>query len=355
MPEERLPPPHDFDAEEAVLGSILLNNDTFPDVLVTGLRPDCFVEGNYSIIYKACLELHEGGKAIDEITLAHHLMDDGKLELIGGVSTLTRLISITPSSLSAGYYAKILCDMAAKRMLISAAGQIAQSGYDPAFSIDEGLDRAEELILSIRGRLANTISRRIRLIALRKLTSEPPEYEATINGTKFKLSAGVLMDYGKVAAKVMEALDFVPRYEKKETWSECVNTLLQRLKRSETPTSASVQAELKLAIKRGLQKRREGTEYEDIAAGCYIERQHNSRVYWFFQPQWTIQWLKRYMGKTYTTSKLWSIMEDWGGIEAKIELGNDNKKRVKLWGLPPDFADKVEFSEEEEPKIPDWL
>lgn len=353
MDSERLVP-HDSDAEMAVLGSILLDNDTLVGI-ATSLRDSDFFEEEHRLIYKTCLELHEAGEAINQVTLSRLLLDAGTLEQVGGASYLSNLMLQTPTSLHANYYAKMVSDMAAKRMLITASGQLAKIGFDPDIPIGDGLDQAEDVIMSIRGKLARTVSRRIKLEALRKVDTRPPSYEAVINGVKFKFSAGELMSYKKVASRIMEELDFVPRFEKEDKWAETVNTFLQSIKKSKAPLAASLQAEIKLCIKRGLQRRREGTEYEDVASGCYIERQHQGKLYWFFQPQFVIKWLKRDIGRNFTHPRLWSIMEDWGAVAVNIELGNSDKKKVILWGLPPDFADKEEFAQEEDGGIPEWL
>ena len=138
-------PPHDLEAEEALLGSILVDGEQIGRIHLE--RTDFFGDGHQAI-YEAMASLHERGEGIDQITVAHELHCQGKLENIGGAGYLSYLISITPTSLHAPYYAKIIRGCAFNRSLIAAAGQIAQIAYenkDP----QESLSNSQSVLSSI--------------------------------------------------------------------------------------------------------------------------------------------------------------------------------------------------------------
>jgi len=127
--------PHNEEAEEATLGSVLIDSS---QVASLDLQPSAFFDSRHQAIYQAVLDLYKQGEGIDQITVSHELQRKGKLESIGGVAYLSHLISITPTSLHAPYYAKVLRDCSFSRNLIAAGNRIAQIGYrneDPQQSV----------------------------------------------------------------------------------------------------------------------------------------------------------------------------------------------------------------------------
>jgi replicative DNA helicase len=129
--------PHNEEAEGAVLGSVLIDSS---QVASLDLQPSAFFDSRHQAIYQAALDLYRQGEGIDQITVAHELQRKGKLEPIGGVAYLSHLISITPTSIHAPYYAKVLRDCSFSRSLITAGERIAQVGYrneDPQQSVTD--------------------------------------------------------------------------------------------------------------------------------------------------------------------------------------------------------------------------
>ncbi len=122
MIDEQLPP-HNSDAEEAVLGSVLIDGECIR--LLSLVPSDFFVETN-SDIYQAMLNVN----LPDQITVAHELVKMGKLESIGGTSYLSHLVSITPTSLHAEDYARIIKECSVNRKIISAAHKIQALAFE---------------------------------------------------------------------------------------------------------------------------------------------------------------------------------------------------------------------------------
>jgi replicative DNA helicase len=119
-------PPVNIEAEEAVLGSILIDPEVLDDIAGT-LTPDDFYREKNSWIYKACIAVRG---QVNQITVAQQLDEDGKLESCGGYGFLSLLVERTPTSLHAVHYASIVRRLALNRQMISAAGQIAAIGYE---------------------------------------------------------------------------------------------------------------------------------------------------------------------------------------------------------------------------------
>lgn len=150
MAQEKLPP-HDIEAEEAVIGSLLIDPEAILKV-ATFLKPEDFFDETNQSIYQACLSLYQRNEVINQITVAHELMRQNRLEQIGGAAYLSHLISIVPTSLHVEYYAQIVSRMAVMRRLISAAGQIAAIGYEAGPDIEASLNKAEDILFQVRVR-----------------------------------------------------------------------------------------------------------------------------------------------------------------------------------------------------------
>jgi replicative DNA helicase len=145
---ERLPP-HNIEAEEAVIGSLLVDPEAILKTTIF-LKPEAFYREKNRWLYEACLALYERTEAINQITVAQELTRQGKLEEIGGAAYLSHLISVLPTSVHVEYYAQIVHRLAVMRRLISAAGQIAAIGYEAGPDVDAALDKAEDILFKLR-------------------------------------------------------------------------------------------------------------------------------------------------------------------------------------------------------------
>jgi replicative DNA helicase len=143
-------PPHNLHAEQAVLASVLLNNDLMSDV-VDVLRPDDFYQGAHRTLYEAMLGLYEGGRPIDQLTLSAVIRDRGAEQQIGGLAYLAEIVSSVPLSANAADYAVIVKEKSILRKSIVAAQEISTSAFMGVGDIREFLDRMEERIFAISG------------------------------------------------------------------------------------------------------------------------------------------------------------------------------------------------------------
>ncbi len=143
-------PPQNIEAEMAVLGSILLDEEAISDV-VELLDENSFYKESHRKIFAAILTLYNESKPVDLITLTEQLRRDGNLELVGGASYITELVNVVPTSGAVLHHTKIVKEKAVLRELIAAATSIVTQGYEPDQDVDALLDRAEKEIFEISG------------------------------------------------------------------------------------------------------------------------------------------------------------------------------------------------------------
>ena len=148
MYAERLPP-HDIQAEEAVIGSILIDGDALSRA-AQFVRPTDFYGEKNRRCFDAFNALFNRSEAINQVTVAHELSLHDRLEEIGGAAYLAHLVMVVPTSVHIEYYARIVQRTSIMRQLIDVGGRIAGIGYDGAADSDEALTRAEDLLFRIR-------------------------------------------------------------------------------------------------------------------------------------------------------------------------------------------------------------
>ncbi len=141
-------PPHSVEAEQSVLGSILLDKDAMISVSET-LIPEDFYKEAHKVIYECMLKLYNSQSEIDLITLAEELRDQGYLDDIGGIPYITSLSTIVPTTSNIKYYVNIVKEKSIVRQLISAANDIINLSYDSSAKVEDVLENAEKKIFDI--------------------------------------------------------------------------------------------------------------------------------------------------------------------------------------------------------------
>ncbi len=143
--------PANPEAEEAVLGSLLIDPDAVIKV-ASFLAADDFYREKNAWIYQAILDLHERREPADFVTLVDELERRNLLQEVGGAAYITALINNVPSAVYVEHYAHIVERTATLRRLIAAAGQIASLAYEEADDVNEVVDRAEQIIFNVSER-----------------------------------------------------------------------------------------------------------------------------------------------------------------------------------------------------------
>ena len=151
-------PPQNIEAEQAVLGAILLENESLSSAMEI-MTPNDFYRESHRKIFSAMLDLYEKSEPIDLITLTEQLSSKEHLESIGGASYLSSIVNLVPTSANVKYHSKIVKDKSIVRNLITTATEIIRMGYDPEASgnnIGELLDLAESKIFGITEKMVKS-------------------------------------------------------------------------------------------------------------------------------------------------------------------------------------------------------
>lgn len=156
LPEVNAPPvpqvvPHSREAEEAVLGSVLINPESYYDIAQI-LKADDFYIHRHRWIWETFVRLHERRSPIDALTVTEELDQMDQLAEVGGAAYLTALINNVPTSLHAEAYARIVEQTAIRRRMLTAANEIAKLAYQEEIGIEAVLDESEKAVFSVSER-----------------------------------------------------------------------------------------------------------------------------------------------------------------------------------------------------------
>ncbi len=141
-------PPHSYEAEESVLGGILLDNYTINTAMELLVPEDFYKKAHYKI-FEAMIALTDRGEPIDAVTLSEELKKFGVFEECGGLEMISRLASSVPSAANVSYYSNMVKNFSLRRNVIHEASEIVNLAFDGEKSIEEFLDETEQRILSV--------------------------------------------------------------------------------------------------------------------------------------------------------------------------------------------------------------
>jgi replicative DNA helicase len=147
-------PPHNIEAEESVLGSMLMSRDAIAEALEL-LSEEDFYRPAHRTVFRTVLELYAKGQAVDAVTVSEHLRRDGVLQDIGGAPFLFTLVSGVPTAANAGYYGRIVKEAGTLRRLIDVGTRIVQLGFETPQDAERAVDHAESLVYQVaQGRVS---------------------------------------------------------------------------------------------------------------------------------------------------------------------------------------------------------
>ena len=141
-------PPHSVESEQSILGSILLDKEAIITVTET-IHPEDFYKEAHKIIYECMMKLNNKSEPIDLITLTEELKKQGHLEDVGGISYITSLSTIVPTTSNVKYYSDIVKEKSVLRKLIKVSNDILNLGYDSSIKVEDILEKAEKQIFDI--------------------------------------------------------------------------------------------------------------------------------------------------------------------------------------------------------------
>jgi replicative DNA helicase len=142
-------PPHNIEAEESLLGAMMLSRDAIMAAVEAHISPRDFYKPAHGHIFEACFDLHARGEPVDPITTSEELRRKQLLDAIGGRASLLRIQAATPASANASHYAQIVSELALLRRLIGVANDIAEMGYTGSDDVTTTVDRAEAMVFDV--------------------------------------------------------------------------------------------------------------------------------------------------------------------------------------------------------------
>lgn len=154
MPKHKSPldtlrvPPHSEEAEQSVLGSLMLDKDAITRIADI-VKPEDFYRDVHGMIFEAMLELYEAREPIDVLSVANRLEEKGQIETVGGPSALATLVNSVPSASNIAHYAKLVQRKATLRRLIGAGNDITEMGFDEREDVEKQLDEAEQRLFKV--------------------------------------------------------------------------------------------------------------------------------------------------------------------------------------------------------------
>src|SRR5688572_22930642 len=144
-------PPHNLQAEESLLGAMLLSKDAIA-AATESCGADDFYKPAYGHVFEAVQTLYSRGEPADPVTVADELRRADLLDAIGGPAVLTDLQANTPAIGNAAHYARIVEEFALLRRLIGVGGEIAEIGYSVPEDVEAAVDQAESMVFEVAQR-----------------------------------------------------------------------------------------------------------------------------------------------------------------------------------------------------------
>jgi len=141
-------PPQNTEAEQATIGSMLLDKDAIVKALDMVGAED-FYKDAHRVIFETILSMYDRGEPIDLVTVTEQLRRRGSLEQVGGIPYITTLAGVVPTAANVEYYARIVKEKALYRALVRAGTAIASLGYEGTEDVELALDQAEQMIFSL--------------------------------------------------------------------------------------------------------------------------------------------------------------------------------------------------------------
>ncbi len=147
MADKRIPP-YNLEAEESVLGSILIDSEA---IIRVGeiLRPENFYDPSHQAIYQAMESLYEARSPIDAVTLTNQLKKQKQLKQAGGASRIAELSNSVSTAANVEHYAKLITETYAKRRIIQLSGELAEKAFDPSVEMVDLMDLAEQKVFNV--------------------------------------------------------------------------------------------------------------------------------------------------------------------------------------------------------------
>ena len=164
MADSLITPPHNIEAEEAMIGSVLIDPESFFDV-AQFLKPEDFYIVKHRWVWDVFVTLHDARTPIDLLTVQDELEKRNQMGEVGGPAYLTRLVTLTPTAYNAAAYGRLVEEAATRRRLIQAASDIAKLAYDNGSDINTVVGESEKALFNVSERRSTHELKPIKKIA----------------------------------------------------------------------------------------------------------------------------------------------------------------------------------------------
>ncbi len=342
-------PPHNIEAEESTLGSIMVDPGVMDEVALF-LKPGHFSRDHNGWVYEAMLALYVGGEPIDQVTICQKLTSANKLEAVGGPGYLSRLVTSTPTSIHAMYYAQIVQRMAVYRKLITAAGKISEIAFAANGSAPDALMQAQGLLEQLWEEAGRTP---LNITNLRRIGRDSPVYHLTVNGVDIKSEAKVLLDYKLFRQLVLESCNFIPPKMKQDEWEARVNRLLQSMQKEPGPLESSETHLVWASAVKHLRETQAVETLDEFKSGRVLEK--NEALY--IKGEHLLQGVRQRMkNSTLKAHWFWDIMKEHGAKDTTTRIGGTTEGCWKFSLASLDEAEPLASHEQlEDDDQPLWF
>ena len=164
MADSLITPPHNIEAEEALIGSVLIDPESFFDV-AQFLKPEDFYIVKHRWVWDVFVTLHDARTPIDLLTVQDELEKRNQMGEVGGPAYLTRLVTLTPTAYNAAAYGRLVEEAATRRRLIQAASDIAKLAYDNGSDINTVVGESEKALFNVSERRSTHELKPIKKVA----------------------------------------------------------------------------------------------------------------------------------------------------------------------------------------------
>jgi hypothetical protein len=344
-------PPHDIAAEEAMIGSVLIDGQCIGDV-IDMVRPADFYHEIHGTIYRCMVALNARNEAINQITVSQELQRLKKLDDCGGVSYLSHLISVVPSPLDVVDYATIVRRTAFYRKLLEASTEISKLAMNASPNTQAAIDKCQSMLEELN-QSAVLQSRRLLFGIPKLIQTNPPRYIWEINEKEMRFTLGEITSWLRFKNRVISELNFVPI--RPQDWDGTINELLAKSIMIEAPSDASEEQQLKILIQTWFTRMREATIYSELAVGRHIIREYKGESFYFFKSTPLLNHLKKEWKRGVNSEDLWVYCHKWGGVKRKHRVKSNAESGstpVDLWGIPMVFAESDDDrAQEKQPEL----
>ena len=294
-------PPHDIAAEEAMIGSVLIDGQCIGDV-IDMVRPADFYHEIHGTIYRCMVALNARNEAINQITVSQELQRLKKLDDCGGVSYLSHLISVVPSPLDVVDYATIVRRTAFYRKLLETSTEISKLAMNASPNTQAAIDKCQSMLEELN-QSAVLQSRRLLFGIPKLIQTNPPRYIWEINEKEMRFTLGEITSWLRFKNRVISELNFVPI--RPQDWDGTINELLAKSIMIEAPSDASEEQQLKILIQTWFTRMREATIYSELAIGRHIIREYKGESFYFFKSTPLLDHLKKEWKRSVNSEDLW--------------------------------------------------